>query len=351
MRALLSIAIIGVNTLYGLDLRYGKGSMDVRVGMKNFMSAKASLDVDVVSLHEEHYNIANSNFYVFGNVDIYNSKTLNGYTDIIDEFMNMPIMPLPSVPYIPPIIPIVPIDPDNPSIPENPGDWIPVIPIPMPSSTTNTQSPITIPEFPIDIPDTPNDMLGKFVPVPSSYEMNGFDMDIGVGYDILKGDNFYLGAGISTGMSTPFLKMENYVEAMEFLKTVLDTTETDITTYKIGISFQGGYSFEYFSLYANGIYAYQTGDMTNSLIHGSLSADGTYSSFDIGAIFQPAKMFDDYADTKWSNLYVNMGYTHKEWEIDRVNASLFGISAPDAATSFEASFKTDYTYLGVGYKF
>ena len=329
IKPMLPIAIFTISYIYGLDLRYGHGSMDVKSNIKNFMNSDVSLDVDVVSLHEEHHNIANSDYYLFTNIDIYNSKALNQYTDFVDKFMNIPILPLPSVPPLP-------------SIPTNP------FPVPLPPSII--QPPTVITTLPT-IPDTPNDMLGKFVPVPSSYEMNGFDMDIGIGYDVVKGDDYYLGTGISTGISMPFIKMENYLKSAEYLNKLLKTTHTDISTYKLGVSLQGGYSFKYFNLYANGIYAYQRGKISNSIMYGSMDANGVYSSIEAGVTFHPLKLIDTYKDTPWSNIYMSIGYTHKEWLLDEVNGQIFGIPAPKEVTNFESSFKTDYTYLGVGYKF
>jgi hypothetical protein len=294
----LTMGSLFVSNLNALDVRVGKGDFDWKVGMSSLFDTSVNLDIDVISFNEQHLNFEESNFYIFGNMDIYSSDRVDQATDIIDNVMMQ-------------------------KLPNTPIDNILGISA-----------------------ETPNDVLGNFVPVPSSYEISGIDFNIGLGYDVLKSENGYFGMGVMTGVSTPFLEMENPIDAMIFTYEFLKKTDTELMTYKAGLSFQAGYDLgENLSLYSTFIYAYQTGDIENSIINSSMDLDGNYQAFDIGIKLRPS------SDSSWSNLYATLGYTSKDWDVDTMEATVVGMDTPNIASIFKNDLSTDYTYFGIGYRF
>lgn len=184
-------------------------------------------------------------------------------------------------------------------------------------------------------------------PFPSSFEVSGVDFDIGIGYDIARDGNGFLGIGFITGISTPFMEMHNYLEAYDYLTTLLEETSTDVETYKYGISVQGAYNLtEEFSIYGTGIYAGQTGTLQNDLISSEFDVTGTYSSLDIGVKFYPSGLVEDE-----TNFYINAGYAYKHWEIDDMDVNLGGILSTNLASVVNTDMTSDYVYIGIGFSF
>jgi len=193
------------------------------------------------------------------------------------------------------------------------------------------------------LPFNPSDIA----PFPSSFKVTGLDFDIGVGYDVAKDENGYLGIGLMTGISTPFMEMHNYLEAYEYLNTLLEETSTDVQTYKLGLTLQGSYNItNEFSIYGTGIYAMQTGTLDNDLISSSIDIDGTYSSFDVGVKFYPSGVVDNE-----TNFYVNIGYAYKHWEIDDMNVNIGNILATNLSSVVNTDMSSDNLYIGIGMTF
>lgn len=294
----LTMGSLFVSNLNALDVRVGKGDFEWKVGMSSLFDTSINLDIDVVSFNEQHLNFGQSNFYIFGNLDIYSSDKIDQATDVIDNVMTQ-------------------------NLPNTPIDNILGI---------NT--------------DTANNILGNFVPIPSSYEISGIDFNIGIGYDVLKNENGYFGMGLMAGVSTPFLEMENTIDAMMFIYTFLKETSTELMTYKAGLSLQAGYDLgENISLYSTFIYAYQTGDIENTIINSSMDMDGNYQALDVGLKLRPS------SDSSWSNLYATLGYSSKTWDVDTMEATVVGIDTPNIASVFRNDLSTDYAYFGIGYRF
>jgi len=194
-----------------------------------------------------------------------------------------------------------------------------------------------------NLPFSPADIA----PFPSSFEVSGVDFDIGVGYDIARDENGYLGIGVMTGISTPFMEMHNYIEAYDYLSTLLEETSTDVETYKFGISVQGAYNITpEFSVYGTGIYAGQTGTLQNDLISSEFDVTGTYSALDIGVRFYPSGVVEN--DT---NFYINAGYAYKHWEIDDMDVNVGGILSVNLSSVVNTDMTSDYIYVGIGFSF
>ncbi|GEM_PF-977319 len=295
---LLATLLLLTSTTHALEINFGKGDFQWEVGITGVYRTDVTLDIDLLKINEQHFTLNHSPYYLFGNLDIYSSKKVDQLTDIVDSIMlqSLPITPLPSL-------------------------------------------------FGIET-DSLNAILGNLVPVPSSYKISGVDFDIGVGYDLLTSPKGYLGAGLMTGISMPFMRMENPLEAMEFIDDLLTKTHTDIKTYKAGVTLQAGYqATPELTLYTTLLYAYQTGSIKNSIIKSSMDVDGSYRAIDIGMTFAPKHTYIP------KKLYFNAGYSKKQWTMDSVEVEIIGVNLPGISSFLSNAFESDYLYLGVGYHF
>jgi len=181
---------------------------------------------------------------------------------------------------------------------------------------------------------------------PSSFEVSGVDIDVGVGYDVIQDERGYLGVGVVTGLSTPFMEMHNYVDSYNAISTLLEETSTDVSTYKLGVSLQAAYSLtENISIYGTSIFALQTGEMTNDLVNSSLDVSGSYNAMDIGVKFYPSELVD-----AESNLYLKAGYAYKHWDIDDTESTIVGAVLPSMNSLFKSELTSDFFYIGLGFK-
>jgi hypothetical protein len=177
--------------------------------------------------------------------------------------------------------------------------------------------------------------------------VSGVDLDIGIGYDLYRDQRGYFGIGVVTGLSTPFMEMKNYLEAADYINTLLEDTSTDVETYKFGVTVQMAYNLaEIFSVYATGIYAMQTGNISNELVSGDFDVTGTYASFDVGVKYYLTNLSGDESD-----FYAKLGYTYKHWVVDDIDGSIGGFIMPNILTNAEIDMTSDYVYIGIGYNF
>jgi len=295
MRKLLFTALLGTglsSSLYALDIQYGQGNFEATAGIQNFYSATVDCDIDVFSI-SEHHALISDKLYLFGRLDIYSSDKVESVASYVDEIMST-----------------------------------------------------TLPSLPVSLPfdlTSGNAILGNFVPIPSSYEVEGVDFDIGIGMDLVQESDYFVGVGVVTGVSTPLVKMENYFEALNYFTNLLEATRTEMTTYKFGVSLQAGYEpNEWVKLYGTGIYAYQTGEMSNSIVDSDMDSEGTYSSLEVGVRITPPSL---------ENFYVSVGYVYKDWEVDSMQANILGFETPDAMDIFDMELSSSNLYVSVGYRF
>lgn len=206
-----------------LELTYGKGNFNFNFGLKNLMSYDVTLDVDVYSLKETHLSISN-NFYIYGNIDVYKSKTMDDYASYIDKA----------------------------------SDFAPLgISISDIASTTG-------------------------MPTPVSFKMRGIDMSIGLGYDVLRDAKNYLGVGIGTGFCMPYMETHNLSDDIDGVIDMLDYTKTSIMSYKLMPSVEGRYELVD-GLYVEALlsFGYQYGSLSNDYINGDANFSGSVIQSDI----------------------------------------------------------------------
>ena len=234
-------------SLSALELGYGVGEFGFDFDLSSIMEFDISLDVTLLSLKERRYAIG-ERLYLFGNIDIYRSKTLDSYASYADKAADFTIYSM------------------------------------SPSTTASSAG----------------------VPTPVSFEMRGLDASGGIGYTLLRKERFSLGVQFESGLSMPYIETENMVEDAELFAEILHKTKTTITTYKLIPSVAADYTFSpVFALYGSFAYGYQFGSIDNDYIKGEADCRGSVTYMEIAALFYPLKERDlqialGYRSGSWS---------------------------------------------------
>jgi len=271
------------------ELRVGQSSFKWGMKLGKFLNSDVNLKTKTISISETHDSLADTQLYLFYNADIYQSDTLDRVTTMLAS----------------PLI----------------YSW------PIVGSITNL-----IDQY------TP-------IPVPSEYKVRGFDLNVGLGYDIYRDEASYLGIGVNTGVSMPFIKMKNFTKTVDMLRKVLNVSDTDIQSYKLGVALQGNYSFnDRFSIYASAEYSYQSGSLENGWLLSSVTIEGISYMIDFGA---------RYTIRGWDReFFITAGYTHKGWKSNSINLDMLdSIFSVKMDQIMSVDFDTDIFYLGVGTSF
>ena len=274
-------------SLQALDLSYGKGSFDSNMSINPFISSDVSLDIDTISLAEEHKKIRNSRYYYHFKLDYFDSDTLNKITDI-------------------------------------------------------AKTPLTTP-FPV-IAGSIDDYIAAHtkMPVPTDYRVHGVDFDIGLGYDLINNDKTSLGVSVNTGISTPFMKMRNIKDSLKSFLGVLNTFDTKIRTYKIGVSGHLQHKINnQLSIAGNASLDLQTGEMDNDLVGSGIDVDGSYMRLNLNLKYLPKNM---------KNIYLTGGYTYNKWDYDSMNIKV-PLGRFKVPKNMDVDFESSNLYLGIGYNF
>ena len=272
---------------YALEIKIGTGTFDWNVEIPRIYKTFKTLDIYTLDINEQHYNLSNSRFYLFGNINFYQSDTQ--------------------------------IQKEKPSINQTLYDLLGIK---------------------IGLLDTLNEIFDNSLPISSKYQVNGVDGDIGVGYDVFVHDKGYVGVGLTYGMAFPFLKDKSTIQIFS------KGTNTDVSTYKFGMSLQAQYNFtQNFSLYTTAISSYQIGNSTNPVVGSTLDMKGLYYLLNIGLEISPNE------SSTFSNFYTHIGYSIKRWDVTKIEFSIAGIKAQEIASVLKTNLSSDYFYLGLGYHF
>ncbi len=297
MRMQIVLSLVTVCTIaQAMELRIGSATFNWKTDM-GFARTDFDIDARVYSLSEQHNNFGDSRFYYFYNADLYQSDTADRVTDLIT-------------------------------------------------------TPLTY-DFPVV--GSFNDAVAHYtsIPVPADYRIRGFDIDLGIGYDLFKDKKGVLGVGINTGLSIPVMKMKNLRKSAEVTYNLLGDTETTVKTWKLGPILHAAYRiFPKLLMYGSFTAGYQTGSIENDWIKSSLTVDGSYTALDLGMRFTP---WQRHKDLGWirldPKLFVTAGYSQKNWTMERVSVDAFNVTEFSSGGFFKNSFSNGYWYIGVGYDF
>ena len=287
MKYIVSILIIMTSYLSALDVRIGKGTYDTEMSIKSFLNHDVSNDILVFTLEEFHQNIQQTPMFYYGDMSLHTSDTKTQNT----EFANF-------------------------------------------AASFN---------FPLvgSFNDLTNDFI-DFFPVSGEYEAVGFDLNLGLGYDVLKKGESYLGIGLNVGVTLPTINAENLSSKVDFAYDLVESWELDVSTYKIGPAIRGNYMVHPdFAIYGAFSAGFQTASIDSGLFKSSVDVDGDYSALDLGVKYAPK-------DEKY---FVLFGHNSKKWNVDSAEVNLYNFFKTDVFRPFTTSFKSSETYLGVGYRF
>jgi len=293
---ILATILLSTSLIQALEFRVSKATFDWQMGM-SFMDTDFDMDINVYSFNEQHNNFSDSKYYYFYNIDIYQSDFSDQLTTLITT----------------------PITHQNPFV------------------------------------GSVNDAISNHtpIPVPADYEVRGFELNLGVGYDLVNDDKGLLGIGINTGLSMPVMKMKNLQKSIEVTYDLLDATDTSTVTYKFGPIVHGRYNFTpALSVYGSFTMGLQTGNMENDWVISSLDIDGKYSDLDFGLRYTPWSSSKDFGGIQLDpKLYFTLGYRYKKWTMDDAVIDTFNISTFSSGGIFSNEFSTKYVYFGIGYDF
>lgn len=287
------LLLLSSSPSHAVELRYGSGEFQMQTAAKPFVQMDTTLDVDTWTLAETHKNFGNSRLYYQLRADYFDSDTVNKLTDLAST-------PL----------------------------------------TTN-------------IPIIGNSLSGLLatnttLPVPADYRIHGVNLDVGVGYDVLRNERGHLGVGVNTGVSTPFMKVRNALPVANLAIKALDTFDTEIKTYKAGIGVQGSYQVApWLAVSANAAVNKQTAELENAWVNSGFDMDGTYQTLEIAAKLKPAVLLQQ---PRLKNAFVSIGHTRSEWEYDNAAVST-PVATFNAPSFFDANASHENTWLGIGYDF
>jgi hypothetical protein len=284
--ALLSSA----SAAFALELTAGKGNFDYSFTIKSFMGASVNLDVDLLSLKENHLSLPGG-FYLFGSADLYRSATLDHYLSYLDTAASF-----------------------NP--------------------------------FGFSAKDVASD---AGVPVPVDFKMRGFDLLLGAGYDLLTApDGSYIGLGAATGISMPFIETKQLQNDAQNTLKLLKETKTTIMSYKLMPTLQGTLRITpWLSAGAMAAYGVQYGTLENDYLKSSADFDGTVFQSDLYVQMTPLPQNHWY-----SNVSLTAGYRYNDWQVNTMNISIAdGLATYDFAREMEMQFHSSYWYAGAGWRF
>ena len=287
----LGLVALFVASLHAGEIQTGKGTFELTGG---FIGLDQSLkaDINTYSLVEQHKNIFSSNWFYKYNFTWYDSKNMVQAQNTINGYLgNNPLLP-PGMPVVPSI----------------------------------------------------------------DYRFQGLDLNVVLGRDLLHNDEQnYLGFGLLVGLSTPWIDSKkdsnNNDSSSDSAMNAMKKSKTKILTYKVGISLSASKSLnDYFSLYAKGNVAYQTGSIKNDYANADLSVNGIFQEYDAGIKFQPFS--EDYKlgwFTLSPRLYATLGYRYSSWKMNDVNIDITGLNTQFTQTDLKMNASVGY--FGLGYSF
>jgi hypothetical protein len=287
MKKVLLIIMLFAGTLAAVELRISTGSYVADISIKNFLNHSTTHDTTVFHLCEPHVTIAKSPFFYYMDAEFHTSNTKRQKT----EFANY------------------------------------------------------VTEYDIPFLGSINDMTNSvidMIPVDGDYQAVGFDVDIGVGYDIIKKGESYLGVALNTGVTLPNIDAENLTTNVSLVYDLIESWDLDISTYKLGPMLKGNLALsEQYLLYGSFSLGLQKASVESGLFKSSLDVNGNYSALDFGLRYRLSKR----------NFYISIGHSYKYWEVDEATVNLYNFFEADLFAPFTTELEHTHSYFTVGYVF
>ncbi len=283
MKKSLWLSVLMLSSLSALEFRVGKGTYDADFAIKSFLNHNTTHDTWVFTLSQPHTKLNDSALFYYGDFEFLTSDTKRQSV----EFANYRFAPV---------------------------------------GKAN---------------DIANNFMGMF-PVDGDYEAIGFDVDMGLGYDVWREGENYVGIALNVGATLPTIDATNLSSKIDFAYDLIEAWDLDLMTYKIGPSLKGAYAFTpEVSFYGSFSLGFQTGEVDSGLFKSSVDVNGDYNALDLGLKYQASS----------APYYIKLGYTSKHWTIDSVDVNLHNFFEADVFKPFSMELESSVTYVGVGYRF
>jgi hypothetical protein len=287
------VSLVLATSMFALDFRVGFGSYDTDFKIMNFADHKTSNDTTVFVISEPRSNINKNLFYYFDlEYHIADNKRQN----------------------------------------------------------TKFGNPVMNHNFPVvgSASDRANDMI-DWMSVDGDYEGFGFDINFGLGYDILESENGYLAIALNSGATLPNISAKNIVERAKFAYKMIKKWDLDVGTYKIGLALKRRYDFsKLLSIYGTIGYGFQKAYIESDMFKSDVDSTGSYKNFDIGLEIDASEIRSMKLP---KNLSFKVGYSRKSWSVDSVDVNLFNYFERDVFRPFDLDLESSYTYFGLEYIF
>ncbi|NPA53140.1 MAG: porin family protein [Aquificae bacterium] len=278
-----------------VDIEFGKGEFSMEMAVLGF-SGKLTTDITTITLNETHRNVFTDRIFINFDITYFRSDTVrkmldlyNRYADTACSFCNM----------------------------------CPFPPCRGCSEMCN--------QFPI----------GK-------YEVVGFDINFGAGYDVWKQYNNYLGVGLIIGATFPWIKGERAIDySLDFMNLMRDT-ETEVMTYKFGPQVRGAFEvIPGLFVHGDAAVAFQKAWVENDSFFIDASVEGSFFTFNLGVDYMPFVKRQD----AWSKFYITAGFRYKRWLVKDVKIGNVSIRRLILIPVSDLKMETTIAYFGAGYEF
>ena len=288
------LLFVSTQPLSALELTLGRGVFDLNAELKGMMKTQVDLDITSLSIAQPKTQLFHSAYSWSASVDIFQSATINKVTDFIRQPANS------SLPFI-----------------DSSAD-----------------------EFVSDV---------DYIPVPTDYRVYGVDMNVALSRLILEHERGTFNLGVVTGVSMPFMETKNTQRNADVFLDLLETTSTEIITYKLGLSLEGDWQWtEEITTRAAYTLAKQYGCLDNELLGSGIDIEGQYSLFDLSIRWQKEQW------PAWIRVlkhgYLTAGYQYVDWDYQQASFS-FQQAQITVPTKLDMNFLKSTLYMGVGLRF
>jgi len=278
-----------------LELRRGTGEFAMDASLSSVMEVDTDVDVTTWTLAEPHLNLFGTPFFLRFRGDYFDSDAINRKTDMLSRPLTEPI----------------------PGMDQSISDLV--------AEETS-------------------------LPVPADYRLHGVNVDLGLGYDVFRNDQGYLGVAVSTGLSMPFMKIRNLESGVSDFIDALETFDTEIRTYKLGGTLVGGYALtSWLSLEAGFNWSHQTGEMENDLLGSGVDVDGQYRTYNLALKVKPAKLLPHAPLV--DDAFLTVGYTATRWDYNTAEVTTPVRDFRFNDEMLDVGFDHTSAYVGFGYDF
>ena len=299
LRRYFSIVFLSVFLLLtgskAVDIQFGKGDFSMKMAVLGF-SGKLTTDITTITLNETHRNLFGSRFFYNFDITYFQSNKERKMLDLYNRYADTAC------------------------------SFCDMCPFPPCSGCSEVCSQCPI---------------GK-------YEVVGFDINIGAGYDVWKYNNNYIGIGLIAGATFPWIKGKRAIDYTQDFMNLMRDTDTDVMTYKLGPQIRG--AVEILSglfIHGDAAVAYQKAWVKNDSFFIDASAEGSYFSVNVAADYMP------FATKKnlFSKFYITAGLRYKKWLVKDVKIENISIRRLIMVPVSDLKMETTIGYVGAGYEF